>query len=141
VVIDLGDNVGVRSRLIELGGIRMLDLQPTLAESGSYLVQKRVSDIAFSVFLLFTLPISLLIALAIKLTSRGAIFFVQERVGLNGRVFKVLKFRTMRLGSREESDTRWISARRSPPDESRCAPAANEYRRSTAVSKRPDGAT
>jgi hypothetical protein len=50
VVIDLGDNVGVRSRLIELGGIRMLDLQPTLAESRSYLVQKRVSDIAFSGF-------------------------------------------------------------------------------------------
>jgi len=110
VVIDLGDNVGVRSRLIELGGIRMLDLQPTLSESGSYLVQKRVFDIAFSVFfLLFTLPITLPIALAIKLTSSGPIFFVQERVGLNGRVFKMLKFRTMRLGSREEGDTRWTS--------------------------------
>lgn len=36
-------------------------------------------------------------------------FFVQERVGLNGRVFKMLKFRTMRLGSQEEGDTRWTS--------------------------------
>lgn len=110
VVIDLGETVGVRSRLIDLGGIRMLDLQPTLAESGSYLVQKRIFDIAFSaLFLLFTLPITVLIALAIKLTSPGPIFFAQERVGLNGRVFKMLKFRTMRLGSREEGDTRWTS--------------------------------
>lgn len=110
VVIDLGETVGVRSRLIDLGGIRMLDLQPTLAESGSYLVQKRIFDIAFSaLFLLFTLPITIPIALAIKLTSPGPVFFVQERVGLNGRVFKMLKFRTMRPGSREEGDTRWTS--------------------------------
>ena len=111
VVIDLGDTVGVRNRLIDLGGIRMLDLQPTLAESGSYLVQKRIFDIVFSVlFLLITLPLTIPIALAIKLSSRGPIFFVQERVGLNGRVFRMFKFRTMRLGSREECDTKWTSA-------------------------------
>jgi Undecaprenyl-phosphate glucose phosphotransferase len=111
VVIDLGDTVGVRTRLIDLGGIRMLDLKPTLAESGSYLVQKRIFDVAFSVlFLLLTLPITIPIALAIKLSSRGPIFFVQERVGLNGRVFRMFKFRTMRSGSREECDTRWTSA-------------------------------
>jgi hypothetical protein len=76
VVIDLGENVGVRSRLIDLGGICMLDLQPTLAESGSYLVQKRIFDIAFSaLFLLFTLPITIPIALAIKLSSAGPVFF------------------------------------------------------------------
>lgn len=111
VVIDLGDTVGVRTRLIDLGGIRMLDLKPTLAESGSYLVQKRIFDIVFSIlFLLLTLPVTIPIALAIKLSSRGPIFFVQERVGLNGRVFRMFKFRTMRLGSREECDTRWTSA-------------------------------
>jgi Undecaprenyl-phosphate glucose phosphotransferase len=111
VVIDLGDTVGIRTRLIDLGGIRMLDLKPTLAESGSYLVQKRIFDVMFSVlFLLLTLPITIPIALAIKLASRGPIFFVQERVGLNGRVFRMFKFRTMRLGSREECDTRWTSA-------------------------------
>jgi Undecaprenyl-phosphate glucose phosphotransferase len=111
VVIDLGETVGVRSRLIDLGGIRMLDLEPTLAESGSYLVQKRIFDIVFSaLFLLVTLPLTVVIAAAIRLTSPGPVFFVQERVGLNGRVFRMLKFRTMRLDSREESDTRWTSA-------------------------------
>jgi len=110
VVIDLGDGVVLRDRLIDLGGIRMLDLRPTLAESGPYLVQKRIFDVAFSVFVLvLTLPITLLIALATKLSSRGPVFFVQDRVGLNGRVFRMFKFRTMKVGSREEGDTRWTS--------------------------------
>jgi Undecaprenyl-phosphate glucose phosphotransferase len=108
VVIDLGEGVVLRDRLIDLGGIHMLDLRPTLAETGPYLFQKRIFDMAFSILvLLLTLPITLLIAAAIKLTSRGPIFFAQDRVGLNGRVFRMLKFRTMRVGSREEGDTRW----------------------------------
>jgi Undecaprenyl-phosphate glucose phosphotransferase len=110
VVIDLGDGVVLRDRLIDLGGIRMLDLRPTLAESGPYLVQKRIFDVAFSfAVLVLTLPITLLIALATKLSSRGPVFFVQDRVGLNGRVFRMFKFRTMKVGSREEGDTRWTS--------------------------------
>lgn len=110
VVIDLGDGVILRDRLIDLGGIRMLDLRPSLAESGPYLVQKRIFDLAFSILvLLLTLPITLLIAVAIKSGSRGPVFFVQDRVGLNGRVFRMFKFRTMRVGSREEGDTRWTS--------------------------------
>jgi len=111
VVIDLGEGVGLRDRLIDLGGIHMLDLRPTLAETGPYLFQKRIFDVVFSaVVLLLTLPISLLIAITVKVTSRGPVFFIQERVGLNGRIFRMLKFRTMRVGSREEGDTRWTSA-------------------------------
>jgi len=108
VVIDLGEGIILRDRLIDLGGIHMLDLRPTLAETGSYLFQKRIFDVGFSILiLLLTLPVTLLIALAIKLASRGPVFFVQDRVGLNGRVFRMFKFRTMRVGSREEGDTRW----------------------------------
>lgn len=110
VVVDLGEGVAIRDRLIDLGGIHMLDLRPTLAESGPYLFEKRIFDIVFStIVVLLTLPFSLFIALAVKLTSRGPIFFVQERVGLNGRLFRMYKFRTMRVGSQEEGDTRWTS--------------------------------
>jgi Undecaprenyl-phosphate glucose phosphotransferase len=108
VVIDLGEGVVLRDRLIALGGIQMLDLRPTLAETGAYLFQKRVFDVALSVFiLLITLPLALLIALLIKADGRGPIFFAQDRVGLNGRIFRMFKFRTMRVASREEGDTQW----------------------------------
>ncbi len=108
VVVDLGEGVGIRDRLIDLGGIHMLDLRPTLAESGPYLFEKRIFDFVFSTIVAFvTLPVSLLIAAAIKLTSSGPVLFVQERVGLNGRLFRMYKFRTMQVASREEGDTRW----------------------------------
>jgi Undecaprenyl-phosphate glucose phosphotransferase len=111
LVIDLGEGIGIRDRLIDLGNIHMLDLQPTLSETEPYLFQKRMFDLGFSALILvLSLPIFLFVALAIKLTSPGPVFFGQERVGLNGRVFRMFKFRTMRLGSREESDTRWTSA-------------------------------
>lgn len=111
LVIDLGEGIAIRDRLIDLGGIHMLDLRPTLAETGPYLFEKRIFDIAFSLFIIFlTLPVSLAIAVAIKFSSPGPIFFVQERVGLNGRVFRMLKFRTMRVGTQEDGDTRWTCA-------------------------------
>jgi len=49
--------------------------------------------------LVMTLPLMLLVAVAVKLTSRGPILFVQERGGLHGRPFRMLKFRTMREGA------------------------------------------
>jgi Undecaprenyl-phosphate glucose phosphotransferase len=111
MVVDLGKGVCIRDRLTDLGEIHMIDLRTTLAETDPYLFQKRVFDVGFSLMVLIvTLPIALLVAVAVKLTSRGPVFFTQERVGLNGRVFRMLKFRTMRMSSREESDTRWTSA-------------------------------
>jgi lipopolysaccharide/colanic/teichoic acid biosynthesis glycosyltransferase len=58
---------------------------------------KRVFDLVFATALLILLsPLLALIGLLVKLTSRGAVFFSQERAGRNGRVFRLSKFRTMR---------------------------------------------
>lgn len=111
VVIDLGGEITLREHLINLGGFQMLDLRPTLAETGSYLFEKRIFDVSFSLLILLaTLPITLVIAAVIKAQSRGPIFFSQDRVGLNGQVFRMFKFRTMKVGSAEEGDTRWTSS-------------------------------
>ncbi|MBZ0207948.1 MAG: sugar transferase [Flavobacteriales bacterium] len=61
---------------------------------------KRAFDIVFAACLvLLLLPILLIFALAVALTSPGGAFFAQERVGRGGRSFRLLKFRTMRPGS------------------------------------------
>src|ERR1039458_8712863 len=54
-------------------------------------------------------PLMALIAALIKCTSRGPVFFVQERVGLNGKPFRTYKFRTMRISAEAESDHRWTT--------------------------------
>lgn len=57
---------------------------------------KRFLDIAISlVSLVICLPIFIVIAIAIKMTSKGPIFFLQERVGINGKPFNIIKFRSM----------------------------------------------
>ena len=61
-----------------------------------YLVMKRVSDIVMAIILMILLfPVFLAISLAIKLDSKGPIFFKQNRVGINGKLFKIFKFRSM----------------------------------------------
>lgn len=60
----------------------------------------RFLDLLFSFLgLIFLLPLFLFIAIAIKLSSNGPVFYQQSRVGLQGKMFNVLKFRSMRLNS------------------------------------------
>jgi len=57
----------------------------------------RTFDTLFSlIVIILTLPISIVIAIAIKLSSRGTIIFTQERIGLHGETFRLYKFRSMR---------------------------------------------
>lgn len=57
---------------------------------------KRLLDLFGSLFgLIIISPIIILIALSIKLTSKGPVFYRQERLGKNGKLFKIIKFRTM----------------------------------------------
>ena len=61
-----------------------------------YKLIKKLFDILFSLFILIAFfPLFMIIALLIKLSSRGPIFFLQERVGKNNIPFKCIKFRTM----------------------------------------------
>jgi exopolysaccharide biosynthesis polyprenyl glycosylphosphotransferase len=109
-VVDLGEGVVVRERLFQLGRVQMLDLTTTPTDSIIYAVLKRSFDISFATLVLvLASPLMLFIAILIKLTSSGSVFFVQERIGLNGRPFRMYKFRTMRHSSADESDVRWTT--------------------------------
>lgn len=74
----------------------------------TYLI-KRVLDLSLAVFILMaSLPVSLLTALLIKLESPGPIFYRQERVGERGKVFSIVKFRSMRQDA-ERDGAVWAS--------------------------------
>ncbi len=75
---------------------------------------KRLFDITASALLLIvTMPILLLTALAIKLTSPGPVFYRQERVGLYGATFRIMKFRSMRTDAEKDGTPQW--AQKSDP--------------------------
>ncbi len=107
LVLDLGEGVFVPERIFDYYGIPLLDVRPYAVDTVAYALGKRVFDIVFSsLVLLLGAPFMLVIALLIKVTSRDSVFFVQERVGLNGGRFKMLKFRTMFLQDSHASNSR-----------------------------------
>jgi sugar transferase (PEP-CTERM system associated) len=72
------------------------------------MVLKRVIDILASLIgLVVSLPLCLIAAVAVKLTSRGPVFFSQERTGQDGHPFRLIKFRTMRVDAERESGPVW----------------------------------
>ncbi|MBW2995515.1 sugar transferase [Candidatus Woesearchaeota archaeon] len=78
--------------------------------SKSFLRLKRLLDILFSAtFLILTLPLYLFIAPAIKLDSKGKVFFAQERLGLRKQPFICYKFRTMKMEAEKETGPKWSS--------------------------------
>lgn len=88
----------------ELGGFPLLTFESAPSKLWPLLV-KRFIDITVSGALLVVLsPLFLLIAILIKLTSRGPVFFRQERCSLNGRRFILYKFRTMIEGAESRID-------------------------------------
>ncbi len=69
---------------------------------------KRLMDIVFSlVGIIISLPISIIVAILIKLDSKGPVLFKQERVGKDGQVFKILKFRTMIHNAEKHTGPTW----------------------------------
>jgi exopolysaccharide biosynthesis polyprenyl glycosylphosphotransferase len=101
VSLDIFPHVLARPVLEELDGVPLLSF--TTAPSNLVeLAVKRTIDLAFALLLfLVTLPIQLLAALAILLSSGAPVLFRQVRCGLNGRQFTLLKFRTMEPGAEE----------------------------------------
>ncbi|MCB9850685.1 MAG: sugar transferase [Phycisphaerales bacterium] len=79
------------------------------AHCEQYAMLKRAFDVVVSVIgLCISLPFYPLVALAIKLEDGGPVFYSQDRVGRNGTVFKLYKFRTMRPDA-ENGESRWAS--------------------------------
>ena len=94
------DTLGVQmlsSKVVDFLGIPAVDLNRPIS-SGLNGIAKDLFDKLFSfAVLIFLLPVFILIAIGIKLSSPGPVFFKQPRLGLNGRKFDVYKFRSMKL--------------------------------------------
>lgn len=111
-------------------GIEDFDGLPVINLSESPLygwnrVMKRVADIIFSLLILTVLsPVMLIIAILIKLTSPGPLFYKQKRLGLGGEVFEMLKFRSMKVDAERDTGPIWAEK-----DDKRVTPIGRFLRR------------
>src|SRR5262249_48130925 len=107
LVADVPNLAGLSLTTSNLDGLPVIGLRES-PHFGLNVVVKRSMDIALSLTALLILsPLLVLIALLVKLTSPGPVFYRQERCGLNGQPFSMLKFRSMRVDAEQQTGAIW----------------------------------
>ncbi len=80
-------------------GVPLFDLRPPILAGADWVVKRAFDVVVAALVLLLGLPVWLVVAAAIKLSSRGPVFYADRRAGLGEREFRMLKFRTMIAGA------------------------------------------
>lgn len=94
----------------DLGGLPVINIRYVPLSNTINAVAKRAVDIVGSLFgLVLVSPLLLVVAVLVKTTSKGPVIFSQERVGRHNHVFKMYKFRTMRLQEDAEEKKGWTT--------------------------------
>jgi len=102
VAADLFDLRIARARQTDLNGFPLMSFETTFGHEWELLI-KRLFDLMVSFLgLILLFPFLLITAILVKFTSRGPVFFRQKRIGVNGRIFTLYKFRTMLAGAEEK---------------------------------------
>jgi Undecaprenyl-phosphate glucose phosphotransferase len=124
VVPDLLQFIALRARLEDLDGLPVINVNDVPLQ-GFYAWLKRSFDIILSAAALALLAIPLgLIALLVKRTSSGPVFYRQERMGLDGKAFNVYKFRSMYVNAEDTTGPVWAR-----DDDPRATPVGRWLRR------------
>ncbi len=103
ILPDMYEVVTGLARTTQLVGVPLIDVNFNIDTFYSRALKRTLESIISAVAIIFCLPFWLIISAIIKLDSRGPIFYKQSRAGMNGKVFKIIKFRSMVYNA--ESDT------------------------------------
>ncbi|KHE94156.1 MAG: undecaprenyl-phosphate glucose phosphotransferase [Candidatus Scalindua rubra] len=109
LIPDLIELATLRGGIGEFEGMPIISLRDTPLY-GWNLVIKRVADVVLSITILLAVsPLMLVISVLVRATSKGPVFYKQERMGLDGKVFSMLKFRTMETQAEKETGPVWAT--------------------------------
>lgn len=108
IIPDFFDYLPARPYFDNFAGMPMINVRDIPLDMAGNKLAKRLFDIAFSLCAITVmLPVMLIVALGVRLTSPGPVIFKQERVGLNRRNFMMYKFRSMKMQTDTGEDTGW----------------------------------
>ena len=110
VIPDIYKFISLRGGIEDFDGMPVISLLDTPLGGWNDVFKRALDVILATVFLVVLSPVFLVIALLIRVTSRGPVFFRQERMSLDGRTFLVWKFRTMRENAEKETGPIWASS-------------------------------
>ena len=98
----IADVAGPRMSLRPVEGMPLIHVRIPSFEGGAHLIKRALDMLVSGLALLCFAPFAFVIAMAIKIDNPGPAFFLQERVGRDGRTFKMVKFRSMRVNAEAE---------------------------------------
>ncbi len=107
IVPDLYQIITGQVRTSSVYGFPLMEITPQLMTEWERKVKRMLDIIVSLVILILSLPISVITAILIKLETPGPVIFKQERVGLNGKVFKIYKFRSMVNDAEKKTGPVW----------------------------------
>ena len=107
MVPDMLELMTSRVRIKELQGIPFIKIKSVPLTAWNLILKRSFDVLASALFLILSSPFFALIAVLIKIDSKGPLFYRQERVGLDGKTFRLIKFRTMRADAEKESGPVW----------------------------------
>jgi exopolysaccharide biosynthesis polyprenyl glycosylphosphotransferase len=95
VLPDMYDILSGSVKMNNIFGALLIEVNPEVMPFWQR-VLKRIMDMLFSlVAIILLIPVYIVLAVVVKISSKGPVLFFQERIGLNGKPFKIIKFRTM----------------------------------------------
>ncbi len=109
IIPDLYDIISGNARTNQIYGFPLIEITPVLMQPWELAIKRTIDFLVSTVILVFGIPIWLIIAIVIKLDSKGPIFYTQERVGKDEKLFKVIKFRSMVSDAESKSGPIWAN--------------------------------
>lgn len=107
IVPDIYHTLNINPEILDLDGIPVIALRQSSVEGWNRIL-KRAFDMTGSIFaIIILLPIWIIMPVLIKLTSPGSVFYLQERMGLDGKSFEMIKFRSMKVNAEAETGAVW----------------------------------
>lgn len=107
IVPDVYEILSGQARTSQIYGVPLIDVMPELMPEWERKLKRFLDIILSIIILILSSPIVFITSIAIKLDSEGPIFFVQERMGQNGKIFKMIKFRSMKKDAEKHTGPVW----------------------------------
>ncbi|MBU2512124.1 undecaprenyl-phosphate glucose phosphotransferase [bacterium] len=107
IVPDIYHTLNINPEVLDLDGMPVIALRQSTIEGWNMIFKRAFDLVGATIAIIVLLPVWIILPILIKLTSPGPVFYLQERMGLDGKSFNMIKFRSMRIDAEEETGAVW----------------------------------